>query len=75
MEQAASFELRERTLNTGIAGIAEVIEEACNCGMPASMEYAVNALQSTAVDAVSVTEIAETAGRLSVVLRYGDIAG
>lgn len=73
VEQAASFELRERTLNTGIAGIAEVIEEACNCGMPASMEYAVNALQSTAVDAVSVTEIAETAGRLSVVLRYGDI--
>ena len=30
VEQAASFELRERTLNTGIAGIAEVIEEACN---------------------------------------------
>lgn len=37
------------------------------------MEYATNALQSTAVSAVSVTEIAETAGRLSVVLRYGDI--
>ena len=73
VEQAASFELRERTTNAGISGIAEVIEEACNCGMPTSMEYATNALQSTAVSAVSVTEIAETAGRLSVVLRYGDI--
>lgn len=74
VEQAASFALRERTINSsGIAGIAAVIEDACDCGMPSSMEYAVSALQSMAVDAAAVTEIAETAGRLSVVLRYGDI--
>lgn len=74
VEQAASFELRERTMNhTGIAEIAAVIEDAYACGMPTSMEYAIGALQSTAVDAVAVTEIAETAGRLSVVLQYGDI--
>lgn len=74
IEQAASFALRERTMgSSGIAGIAAVIEDACDCGMPTSMEYAVSALQGTAVDAVSVTEIAETAGRLSSVLRYGDI--
>lgn len=74
VEQAASFALRERTINSsGIAGIAAVIEDACDCGMPSSMEYAVSALQSMAVDAAAVTEIAEAAGRLSVVLRYGDV--
>ncbi len=73
VEQATSFQLREYTMDTGIAGIAKVIEEACNCGMPTSMEYAIKVLQSTAVDAVAVTEIAETCHRLSTVLRYGDI--
>lgn len=74
VEQAASFALRERTTgSTGIAGIAAVIEDACSCGMATSMEYAVRALQGTAVEAVAITEIAETAGRLSLVLQYGDI--
>lgn len=73
VEQAASFQLKEQTMGAGIGGIARVIEEACNCGMPSSMEYAVRALQETAVDAVAVTEIAETAWRLSTVLLYGDI--
>lgn len=74
VEQAASFALRERTMGeVGIAGIAAVIEDACSCGMATSMEYAIHALQQTAVEAVAVTEIAETAERLSLVLRYGDI--
>ncbi len=73
VEQAASFALREQTEEAGIAQIAAVIEEACNCGMPSSMEYAVTALQGTAVEAVALDEIAETARRLSMVLRYGDI--
>ena len=70
VEQAASFELRERTMNhTGIAKIAAVMEDAYAGGIPTSMEYALGALQSTAVDEVAVTEIAETAGRLSDVLQ------
>ena len=74
VEQAASFALRERTMGeVGIAGIAAVIEDACSCGMATSMEYAIHALQQTAAEAVAVTEIAETAERLSLVLRYGDI--
>ena len=74
VEQAASFALKGQTEDgQGIAGIAKVIEEACNCGMPEALDYAVDALQKTAVDAVSVAEIAETSTRLSVVLRYGDI--
>lgn len=74
VEQAASFELKERTeAGRGIGGLAQVIEDACLCGMPTAFTYAVDALQSMAVDAVSVSEIAGTAGRLSMVLRYGDI--
>ncbi len=73
VEQAASFVLKERTEGAGIGEIAAVIEEACNCGMPSSMEYGVTALQSTAVEAVALHEIAETSRRLSMVLRYGDI--
>lgn len=74
VEQAASFELKERTANSpGIAGIAGVIEDACLCGMPSALSYAVSSLQESAVDAASITEIAGTAGSLSVVLRYGDI--
>lgn len=74
IEQAAAFELKERTANSpGIAGIAGVIEDACCCGMPAALSCAVSSLQESAVDAASITEIAKTAGSLSVVLRYGDI--
>lgn len=74
IEQAAAFELKERTADSpGIAGIARVIEDACRCGMPEALSYAVSALQESAVDAASITEIAGTAGSLSVVLRYGDI--
>ena len=74
IEQAAAFELKERTANSpGIAGIAGVIEDACRCGMPEALSYAVHSLQESAVDAASVTEIAGTAGSLSVVLHYGDI--
>lgn len=74
IEQAAAFELKERTENSpGISAIADVIGDACRCGMPTALSYAVSALQQSAVDAASVTEIAGTAGSLSVVLRYGDI--
>ncbi len=74
IEQAVAFELKERiAASQGIAGLAEIIEESCRCGMPVVLEQAVTTLQKTAVDAVSVTEIAETAGRLSMVLQYGDI--
>lgn len=71
---AASFQMKE-TVETGgsIAVVAAVIEDAFCCGMPESVAYATAALQKMAVDAANINEIAETAFRLSTVIRYGNI--
>ena len=72
--QAASFAMKERVENAAdMAVIAEVIEDAFTCGMPAAVRYAVQALQAMAVDAAALEELAATAHRLSVVLQYGSI--
>lgn len=74
VELAAGFELKKRIEESNsIAGIASVVEEACYCGMPEALSMAVSALQETAVEAASITELADTAMSLSVVIRYGDI--
>lgn len=72
--QAASFLMKERAENAaGMEGIAQVIEDAFYCGMAGNVSYAVTALQAMAVDAASLEELASTADRLSVVIRYGSI--
>ncbi len=74
VELAASFALKERVENAAaMSDIAEVIENAFLCGMSAALQYAVSALQATAVDAVSFEELAKTAFRLSNIIGYGDI--
>lgn len=74
VEQAASFELKQRADRAGsIKALSRVIEEAFLCGMPEAVAYTVSALQAMAVDTASVEELASAAGSLSVVLRYGDI--
>lgn len=71
---AASFQMKEDVETGGnIAAIAAVIEDAFCCGMPESVAYATSALQKMAADAANINEIAETAFRLSTVLRYGNI--
>lgn len=73
VELAASFVLKERTENPSMSVIAEVTEDAFFCGMSDALNYAVSALQATAVDSVSFSELARTAYRLSNILSYGDI--
>lgn len=73
VELAASFALKERTENSAMSDIAEVIEDAFLCGMSSSLDYAVTALQAVAVDAVSFEELAKTAFRLSNIIGYGSI--
>ncbi len=74
VELAAAFALKERIDESQtIDGAAAIIEDACLCGMPESVELAVAALQRLAVDAVSVKEIAHTVHSLSAVIRYGSI--
>ncbi len=72
--QAASFLLKEQAESAGsISGVAQVIEDAFTCGMEAALHYATGALQAMAVDAASLEELAQTASRLSAVIRYGSI--
>ncbi len=72
--QAASFALKERVEKApDMSVIAQVIEDAFTCGMSEAVMYATAALQAMAVEAASLTELAKTAHRLSVVLSYGSI--
>ncbi len=74
VEQAASFQLKERVAQASdIGDIAEVIEDGFTCGMASTVKYAVSALQAMAVDAASVEGLARTVHRLSTVVSYGNI--
>lgn len=74
VEQAAAFELKNKLEeNQSIARIAEIVEQAFYCGMPVMVSAALEHLQAMAVDGAGVTELADTAGSLSVVIQYGDI--
>ncbi|MCI8401658.1 MAG: hypothetical protein HFI38_06130 [Lachnospiraceae bacterium] len=74
VEQAASFRMKERVEQAGaMKEIAEVIEDAFTCGIPASAEYAIRGLQAMMVEAVSLEELSAVAARLSAVIRYGTI--
>lgn len=74
VEQAAAFELKARMEDCqGISQMAGIVKEAFYCGMPSMVASALEKLQAMAVDAATVTELADTAENLSVVIRYGDI--
>lgn len=74
VELAAAFEINERLkASASIAELAALVNEAFYCGMPKSLETALNALQKTAVEAAALDEIAKTASSLSPAILYGDI--
>lgn len=74
VEFAASFVMKERVEKaSAMWEIAGVIEDAFLCGMTSALSYALTALRSMAVEAVSFEELAKTAFRLSTVIGYGDI--
>ena len=72
--QAASFCMKERVeQSSNMTGIAKVIEDAFDCGMPEVAVYATAALQAMAVEAASLVELSNVANSLSVVIQYGSI--
>ena len=74
VEGAAAFALKEQgEACTTIAQAAAVFQDAFLCGMPAAARHALLVLQSLAVDAAALTDVADTAVRLSLVVRYGDL--
>ncbi|MBQ8621522.1 MAG: hypothetical protein IJ422_04320 [Oscillospiraceae bacterium] len=74
IEGAAAFALKERAEQaTSIDQAAGIFQDAFLCGMPAAAEHALAVLQSLSVDSAALTEVADTADKLSLVVRYGDL--
>ena len=74
IEGAAAFALKERADQaTSIDQAAGIFQDAFLCGMPAAASHALTVLQCLSVDSAALTEVASTADRLSLVVRYGDL--
>ncbi len=74
IEGAAAYALKERAEeSTSIAQAAAIFEDAFLCGMPAAAQHALAVLQGLSVDAAALADVAETAHRLSYVVRFGDL--
>ncbi len=74
VEGAAAFALKERADNSSsIAQAAAIFQDAFLCGMPAAASHALSVLQGLSVDSAAISEVADTASRLSLVVRYGGL--
>lgn len=74
VQGAAAYALKERAdSSTSISQAAAIFQDAFLCGMPAAAQHALTVLQGLGVDAAAIAEVAETASRLSLVVRYGDL--
>ena len=74
VESAAAFALKERSeTSASIRDAAGIFQDAFLCGMPAAAAHALSVLQGLCVDAAAIHELADTAQRLSLVVRYGDL--
>lgn len=74
VELAAGFKFKS-SLETcaSIADAAEVVRDACQCGMMASMEAARTRLQELSTETSEMTAIAHAAHLLGLIVRYGDV--
>jgi hypothetical protein len=74
VELAAGFHFKTRLENcTTIAVAADLVRDACQCGLMTSMDLARRRLQELAVVSSEFTVIAHATFQLSQVVRYGDV--
>lgn len=74
IEGAAAFAIKERADNSAtIAEAAAIFQDAFLCGMPAAAAHALSVLQGLSVDSAAISDVADTAARLSLAARYGDL--
>jgi hypothetical protein len=74
IELAVAFKFKQRLEKCiSIAEASGVIREACECGMPASIELARQTLQRLANDSSDFTALAGATHQLGLVIRYGDV--
>jgi hypothetical protein len=74
VELATAFKFKT-TLESckSIADAAEIVRDACQCGMMASMDAARKRLQELATETSEFTAIAHAAHVLGMIVRYGDV--
>jgi hypothetical protein len=74
VELATSFQFKTQLENcTSIAKAADLVTNACQCGLMASMDLARQRLQELAAVSSELKAIAHAAFQLSQVVRYGDV--
>ncbi len=74
VELATGYKFKQRLeAAAGIAEAADVVMDACQCGMARSMDLARKRLQELAAVSSDLAAIAHAASRLSQVVRYGDV--
>jgi hypothetical protein len=74
VELAAAYKIKTRLDECeSIAEAAQLVREACQCGLMASMELARQRLQGLAAVAVDFAAVAHAAWQLTLVVRYGDV--
>ncbi|MBN9522850.1 hypothetical protein J0H58_30765 [bacterium] len=74
VELATGYKFKQRLeAATGIAEAADVVMDACVCGLAKSMDLARKRLQELAAVSSDLAAIAHAAARLSQVVRYGDV--
>jgi len=74
IELATGFKFRSILANcTTVDEAAEVVRNACECGMMSSMEEARRRLQELSTESADFRAIAHTAFQLGTVARYGDV--
>ncbi|MDA0812656.1 MAG: DUF5682 family protein [Verrucomicrobia bacterium] len=74
VELATAFRFRQRLDACQRVGeAAEVVRDACECGMMESMETARNRLQALATETSEFVSVAHAAHELGMIARYGDV--
>jgi hypothetical protein len=74
VELATGFKFKTRLdACVSIAEAADLVRDACQCGLMTSMDLARRRLQEIAAGSSEFKAIAHAAGQLSVVVRFGDV--
>jgi len=74
VELATAFKFKTQLEScTSIAAAADLVRDACQCGLMTSMDLARRRLQELAAASTDVKAIAHAAYELSQVIRYGDV--
>jgi hypothetical protein len=58
---------------TAVDQAAQMVRDACQCGMVASMELARRRLQELSTESTEFTKVAHAANELGMIARYGDV--